>query len=387
MIATGDYATMNRRGWLLVALAALGQGGAVFGQTSSQPVTVANRPPIVSAVRLRLPGASAVADPPAPKDDHPSDKPAAPDEAPVPVSVPASDEPAAAAPDDKALIAWTSWSNGRPIVRGADRNGVKQGVWTRWFHAGEGAMFDDGNYAGFERPFVSAVNFDNGLPNGPCTILDRHGNKLAEFTLVAGTLEGPAAWYYSDGQPRREVTFHEGLLTGDCRDWNENHELVFHEVYERGRVLGHRVERYKDGRTLAEGDVYQPGNVVHAEFDWLAGDWQTEFVISVPSDQRTGQWKWLLPNGLTKLEGTFRDGLPSGKFTWYTTNSQKLREGTYLDGAATGVWATWHPNGQKEAEGELVDGQPSGVWMGWDTQGRVHPRVPEAAMTPPALPE
>ena len=94
--------------------------------------------------------------PPRPKPTNPSVANSAP--------AAAKPQPAEPAADSKEACQWTRWENGRPYWRGAYNDArQRQGKWTRWFHAGEGNMFEDSELVGFERPLVATGMFDIGV--------------------------------------------------------------------------------------------------------------------------------------------------------------------------------------------------------------------------------
>ncbi len=278
-----------------------------------------------------------------------------------------------------AAEAWTHWEGGRPVWRGASRDSKRQGIWTRWFYADEGPMFDDALLTGFERPFMSSATFVDDVLEGPCTIVDARRRTICELTLRGGELEGPATWFYIDGKQRVEANYREGLLHGRRIEWDGAHKRLNDDEYERGRKLGHHQETYTNDRVSVEGHFYLPGDVIHQTFDWSQGRLDSSLVTTIDKDQRTGVWTWWHANGQKQLEGQYEDDRPTGVFCWYYSNAQKQSQGAYVDGKRDGVWTTWHTNGQKESEGRYFAGEKASDWLTWSAEGQRQNAIPQTA--------
>jgi antitoxin component YwqK of YwqJK toxin-antitoxin module len=64
----------------------------------------------------------------------------------------------------------------------------------------------------------------------------------------------------------------------------------------------------------------------------------------------TGREVWYWPNGNTKDEMLWRDGMPHGKSTTWYENGQKIFEGEYRNGTPYGIWTKWNEDGEKISE-------------------------------------
>lgn len=266
---------------------------------------------------------------------------------------------------------YTQWDeNGQLVAKGQFKLGKRHGKWLRWFPAGQGPMFTGPAYEGFDRPFLSEVSYDEGIVDGMWTVIDAKDRKITEWTFERDVQEGPALWYFANGQKRRDVTFHNGQMEGQLLEWSADNRLIAKDTYLDGRLLGVETENYSAGHKKAErGYSYA---VAKLSYNPMEGA-----IYSTPADKKIeklahGHSIWWYSNGQKQSEGNFRLGVPNGNFTWWHTNGQKQATGEYVDGKQSGRWVWWHTNGQRQVQGQYTSGQQVGNWSSWKSDGQLN---------------
>lgn len=283
---------------------------------------------------------------------------------------------------------WTMWDErGNLLGRGAYRSGRRQGHWMRWYRSGnqppQAAPGRDGRgplppdpYRGFERPFVSMADFEDGRIEGTWRITDARGRDICRWRFERGRLTGISTWWYPDGGKRLEISFRDDVLHGERKEWDAEGNLVASTTYDDGWT----VEPYE--RHYATGAVYCRGRHATREaFPVAACDWwngrveltntQTVDTLGGREQVRHGHWIFWHSGGGKLAERTYDYGAPVGRHVWWYPDGQKQVEGEYSRGKRHGAWTWWHRNGQKYISGEYDDGRQVGVWLEWTQSGRV----------------
>lgn len=266
---------------------------------------------------------------------------------------------------------YTQWDeHGQMVAKGQFKMGKRHGRWLRLFATGQGPMFNGPMYEGFERPFLSEINYDDGIVDGQWTVIDAKNRKITDWSFEHDIQEGPATWYYPNGQKRREVTFHDGQMEGELVEWTIDNRPSLKEMYLDGRKLGVETENYSQGHKKSErGYSYA---VPKLSYNPMEGA-----IYSTPVDKKIeklahGHSTWWYTNGQKQSEGQFRLGVPNGLFVWWHTNGQKQAQGEYIDGKQAGRWVWWHVNGQRQVQGQYTSGQQVGTWSSWKPDGQLN---------------
>jgi antitoxin component YwqK of YwqJK toxin-antitoxin module len=266
---------------------------------------------------------------------------------------------------------YTQWDeNGQLVTKGQYKHGKRHGRWMRWYGPNHGQMFSGPNYEGFERPFLSEVNYDEGVVDGMWTVIDAKNRKITEWCFEHDVQEGPAIWYYPSGQKHREVTFHNGHMENELIEWGTDNKIALKEVYLDGRKLGTEVENYSAGKKRAErGYSYSV-----ARINFNAAEATAQIVPADKKDEKLphGHSTWWYSNGQKQSEGNFKLGVPDGIFVWWHSNGQKQTQGEYVNGKETGRWIWWHANGMRMVQGQYTSGQQIGTWSSWKEDGQLN---------------
>ena len=289
---------------------------------------------------------------------------------------------------------YTQWDErGQLVAKGQFKFGKRHGKWLHWFAAGQGPMFTGAAYEGFERPFLSEVNYDEGIVDGLWMVIDAKNRKITDWAFERDIQEGPAIWYFPNGQKRRDVTYHNGQMEGELLEWTHDNKLAVKEIYLDGRKLGIETDTFSPGHKKSErGYSYAVPKITYNAMEGA--------IYSTPVDKKTeklahGHSAWWYSNGQKQSEGNFRLGVPNGTFVWWHPNGQKQAQGEYADGKQSGRWVWWHANGQRQVQGQYTTGQQVGTWSSWKENGHLntvenfsnHPSGEQADKQPTENPE
>lgn len=140
------------------------------------------------------------------------------------------------------------WPEGTPRVCGRLYDGVREGVWTRWFKHGERA---------------EVTTYRKGRLHGPTTSWYPTGQTRAELHYEGGRLHGPYATWHPNGRMAEEGEWIDGLPHRDfARFWPTG----------KRRLAG----SFEHGRPVGAWKVYSQHGVLvyrgtwdHALLDWL----------------------------------------------------------------------------------------------------------------------
>jgi antitoxin component YwqK of YwqJK toxin-antitoxin module len=282
--------------------------------------------------------------------------------------------PAASSADGQ----FTVWRAGAS-ARGAFQSGLRHGKWTGTFVI-EGTFFSQPPYEGFEGPFTSDAEFQDGQLHGLCTFHDKTLRPVCQWTFQQGQFHGRAVWWHATGQMRREAHHRDGLLDGPVTEWDRDGKVVLQESWSAGLKLTTQTTWHSPEQKRMQGSHLHAGEVVRFSFDWWAATLDASVLEQRTNDERTGRWTWWHANGQKELEGQYERDQPVGKFTWWYATGQKQREGLYAAGKQSGRWRSWHANGQKETEAVYDAGELVGPWTGWHPDGR----LATSAQAPPS---
>jgi antitoxin component YwqK of YwqJK toxin-antitoxin module len=268
--------------------------------------------------------------------------------------------------------AWKMFApSGNVLAEGQYHFGKRVGLWTRWHGANDSKLFSENPFKEFKAPFMSQVNFTDGVMDGEWIITDANDRKVCQISLKDGQRHGLAISWLPNGSTYRQGTYENGLPVGDLLEINKKTgKLERTATYSEGRKIVNKIEYYPgEKQKKAEAQYLSPvASQQSADEFWKA---QLAKFTTEGKNLRHGVAKAWFPNGKLESEGTYQFGKKSGAFTFWHENGQVLATGEYRDDKAEGQWVWWHQNGQRSAFGRYENGQLIGEWRWWNEGGKL----------------
>ena len=271
--------------------------------------------------------------------------------------------------EDRNYVNHGSWTmfdpKGQITAQGDYREGKQHGPWMRIM-----TEFPSVN-PGFQAPFISQAEFDNGELHGTWAIIDSQQRVVGSWQFSRGELDGPATTWYPSGQQRREMNFSRGVPDGESTAWKPNGQIWGREFYRDGKQLVPVVTWHDQHQKESEGWMVRSNFTINAKFDWWNGTIEITRNETEGTDVKTGRWTEWYANGAEKFVGTFESGIAVDQHVWWHPNGQKMLSGTYDSGMQEGRWTEWYATGMKQVEGEYIAGAKAGTWTTWSEEGLV----------------
>ena len=245
------------------------------------------------------------------------------------------------------------WESGKLISQENYNDGVKVGLWQRWYENGQ--LREKGTYQ--NRPekidddilddLVSKQEVDKKCSND---------NAFDEYLCRDehnGVKEGLWQSWFENGEIEKSGEYKDGKKNGT---WQEN--------YQSHRVAACAVDATKRGAKLTP-IVCSAGDDNDKEMDTTYSEG------SYVNDLKDGLWVRMNEPEKTKNETQYRAGEWLGSKTWF--ESGQLESHVQPDGL-TGDYrvTTWFENGQMKSDGvyKSKSDQKIGVWRYWDEAGK-----------------
>jgi uncharacterized protein len=272
--------------------------------------------------------------------------------------------------------AWRQYDDqGRLMAEGRYVRNRKDGLWRRFYRAGETPLLGTAPYKEFEAPFVSQATFRSGTLQGKWTIADAKQRKVHDVEFADGQRHGRATWYFPTGAVLLQANYVRGRIHGDVVKFSSDAQVVAEEQYDDGRQQGTRTEFYDTNKKVKKTETgYLHAPLVISKLDDFDAGTLAAFETR-GDDEKHGSFQAWHENGQVAKRGEFRYGLPVGKVTHWFANGQKQMEGQYIDGRQHGTWTWWHENGQKAVTGEYRDGTAVNQWSWWQATGKLAQRA------------
>ncbi len=148
--------------------------------------------------------------------------------------------------------------------------------------------------------------------------------------------------YYSNGQKKSEIEYHNGKIDGRSIKWYENGQKSEEVAWHNNKEHGKYIKWYQNG--------------------------QKEIEINKRNGRLNGKALRWNENGQKLEEANYHDGKRQGKFNIWYENGQKSEEGEWRDNIEHGEWTYWYENGQKKMEREWNKGKLISMNC-WDEDG------------------
>jgi antitoxin component YwqK of YwqJK toxin-antitoxin module len=261
--------------------------------------------------------------------------------------------------------------NGNVQAEGQYHFGRRVGLWTRWHAANDSKLFGENPFKEFKAPYMSQVNFTDGVMDGEWIITDANDRKVCQISLKDGQRHGLAIFWLPNGSTYRQGTYENGLPVGDLLEISKKTGKVERTAtYSEGRKVVSKTEYYSGEKQKKSEALYLSPVATQESADEFWNARLAKFVTEGKS-MRHGLAKAWFPNGKLESEGAYQFGKKSGTFTFWHENGQVLATGEYRDDKAEGQWVWWHQNGQRSAYGRYENGQLIGEWRWWNEGGKL----------------
>jgi antitoxin component YwqK of YwqJK toxin-antitoxin module len=267
---------------------------------------------------------------------------------------------------------WKMFSpNGNVLAEGQYHFGHRVGLWTRWHNADDSKLFSEVPFKEFKAPFMSQVNFTDGVMDGEWIITDANDRKVIQISLKDGQRNGLAISWLPNGSTYRQGTYENGLPVGELLEINKKTGKIERTAtYSEGRKVVSKTEYYPGEKQKKSEALYLSSVATQQSADEFWNARLAKFTTE-GKNLRHGAAKAWFPNGKLESEGAYQFGKKSGLFTFWHENGQVMATGEYRDDKAEGQWVWWHQNGQRSAFGRYENGQLIGEWRWWNEGGKL----------------
>ena len=267
---------------------------------------------------------------------------------------------------------WRMWNQaGKLLAEGSFDHGQRASVWTRWYDRADSPMFNQPPFRRFKAPFLSQVNFENGIINGDWSIFDAQQNRCCQISMSQGKRNGMTLFWLADGSVLQQSMYDQGVPTGDVLQLDtKTGKLVQSKNFLNGREKITKKSSHRRGNQVKfEGHFLAPTSVLTKADDF----WNLQFAKYEPQGEelRHGQWQEWYPNGQQKMSGQYNHSKMVGQFSYWHPNGQKAAEGNYAADKHDNTWVWWHRNGQKSVSGSFQKGQLVDQWRWWAEDGKL----------------
>lgn len=266
---------------------------------------------------------------------------------------------------------WRMWNQaGKLVAEGSFEYGSRSSIWTRWHDRNDSKLLSQAPFNRFSTPFISQVNFDQGVMDGEWSIFDSQQRRCCQISLYRGKRHGTTLFWLPDGTVLQQATFDQGVPTGDVLQLDaRSGKLAQAKNYLDGRQRITRKTTHRRGKQKFEGNYLAPPSMQTVKDDF----WTLTFAKYEPQGEelRHGKWQEWYSNGQLKMSGQYDRDKKVGQFTYWHSNGQKATEGYYEAGKHDGTWVWWHQNGQKSVTGSFEDGMLIDQWRWWAQNGKL----------------
>lgn len=183
------------------------------------------------------------------------------------------------------------------------------------------------------------------------------GKKKSEGAYKAGKQVGLWRYYYEQGELWIEVEFLADGITANMKMYHGNGKKAAEGLY---------VNQKKDGKWYYYSiDSVKIGTEQYAkgvksgteEAFYLSG--KMFEVTTWDKDKKNGMWKQWFENGVTKVDGAYKNDTLEGKVIYYYPNGKKQMEGTYVKGLRSGSFLFYDTSGKMVRTLTYINGKLS----------------------------
>jgi uncharacterized protein len=241
------------------------------------------------------------------------------------------------------------YKNGQNASKGKVKDGMKNGVWTKWNENGQiefESTFKD-NQITIEKNYIGAkLNITTHYK------YNENGEVESSEYYEEGKLVGETKYFYDDGEYIGEENYKDGKLSKvvslnpfindnrtleiEFKDGKMVTQIVFHENGKRNRITNYG----EDGKTIILDKTWNENGQITSEL-------------------------------VNNKEYQDDEGVYEIRYDYYKNGQIKEIFGLNYHLDKHGRYDAWYENGQKKWEGRFADGNLVGKWTGWNENGLV----------------
>lgn len=191
-------------------------------------------------------------------------------------------------------------------------------------------------------------NFNYGKENGKTYCYYESGKINLELNFLNGKLDGIQNSFHEVGplygNPKENITYKNGLVSGLRERFYENHQLELKENYLDDKLDGLSIHWDTNGFKKAEIN-YSKG-LMHGYLRRWYNEYQMQIEINYFDGKENGIETTWYPNGNVKSQNSFKNGLLHGTVKkWYEGNVLEFEE-NYSDNLKDSIQLEYYSNGQ-----------------------------------------
>src|SRR5690606_20738563 len=110
----------------------------------------------------------------------------------------------------------------------------------------------------------------------------------------------------------------DGSIHGEILEHSDAGVLTSRSVFEEGRMIAPRIEKYQDGAKKSQATYLHAAIVLKEGDDW----WNAAPAVftSAGKDERHGEFLSWYPNGQQESRGFYKNDKADGTFIWWYAN-------------------------------------------------------------------
>jgi len=191
-------------------------------------------------------------------------------------------------------------------------------------------------------------NFKYGKENGKTYCYYESGKINLELNFLDGKLDGIQSTFYEVGplygNPKENITYKNGLVSGLRERFYENHQLELKENYLDNKL--HGLSIYWDSNGVKKAELNYSKGLLNGYLRRWYNENQMQLEISYMDGKENGIETTWYPNRNVKSQNSFKNGLLHGSVKkWYEGNNLEFEE-NYTDNLKDGIQLEYYSNGQ-----------------------------------------
>jgi antitoxin component YwqK of YwqJK toxin-antitoxin module len=191
-------------------------------------------------------------------------------------------------------------------------------------------------------------NFKYGNENGKTYCYYESGKINLELNFLDGKLDGIQSTFHEVGplygNPKENITYKNGLVSGLRERFYENRQLELKENYLDNKL--HGLSIYWDSNGVKKAELNYSKGLLNGYLRRWYNENQMQMEISYKDGKENGIETTWYPNGNVKSQNSFKNGLLHGSVKkWYEGNIIEFEE-NYSDNLKDSIQLEYYSNGQ-----------------------------------------
>ena len=191
-------------------------------------------------------------------------------------------------------------------------------------------------------------NFNYGKENGKTYCYYESGKINLELNFLNGKLDGIQNSFHEVGplygNPKENITYKNGLVSGLRERFYENHQLELKENYLDNKL--HGLSIYWDSNGVKKAELNYSKGLLNGYLRRWYNENQMQLEISYKDGKENGIETTWYPNGNVKSQNSFKNGLLHGSVKkWYEGNLIEFEE-NYSENLKDSIQLEYYSNGQ-----------------------------------------